>query len=203
MPDGLVVGEDPEFDAKWFRRTDERYHARHPADDRQVPGSLPGEPMIEVLSVASEALSAGQDRWARRCGRRPAAGSRCLRGVDADAGAGLSGRHGRGGRAARWSRKSAISSAGSARLIAGRVQGLDLIVVDAPHLYDRPGNPYVEADGTDLAGQLAALRGAELRRRTRSVLGRIDGRLRPAGGACARLAGRPGRRPTSNTARRR
>ena len=23
VPDGLVVGEDPEFDAKWFRRTDE------------------------------------------------------------------------------------------------------------------------------------------------------------------------------------
>src|SRR5690606_41484964 len=23
VPEGLVVGEDPEFDAKWFRRTDE------------------------------------------------------------------------------------------------------------------------------------------------------------------------------------
>ena len=23
IPEGLVVGEDPEFDAKWFRRTDE------------------------------------------------------------------------------------------------------------------------------------------------------------------------------------
>ena len=23
IPDGLVIGEDPEFDAKWFRRTEE------------------------------------------------------------------------------------------------------------------------------------------------------------------------------------
>ncbi|HEY4202693.1 MAG TPA: glycogen synthase GlgA [Devosiaceae bacterium] len=38
---------------------------------------------------------------------------------------------------------------GPARLIAGRVEGLDLIVLDAPHLYDRPGNPYVGPDGAD------------------------------------------------------
>ena len=38
---------------------------------------------------------------------------------------------------------------GPARLIAGRVEGLDLIVIDAPHLYDRPGNPYVGPDGSD------------------------------------------------------
>jgi starch synthase len=38
---------------------------------------------------------------------------------------------------------------GPARLLAGRVSGLDLIVLDAPHLYDRPGNPYVGPDGKD------------------------------------------------------
>ncbi|HEY0855268.1 MAG TPA: glycogen synthase GlgA, partial [Devosia sp.] len=38
---------------------------------------------------------------------------------------------------------------GFGRLLAGRVQGLDLIVVDAPHLYDRPGNPYLGPDGKD------------------------------------------------------
>ncbi len=38
---------------------------------------------------------------------------------------------------------------GFGRLLAGRAQGLDLIVVDAPHLYDRPGNPYLGADGKD------------------------------------------------------
>lgn len=37
----------------------------------------------------------------------------------------------------------------SARLIAGRVAGLDLIVLDAPALYDRPGNPYVGPEGRD------------------------------------------------------
>ena len=36
-----------------------------------------------------------------------------------------------------------------AKLIAGRVAGLDLIVIDAPALYDRPGNPYVGPEGRD------------------------------------------------------
>ncbi|MEJ1157482.1 glycogen synthase GlgA [Prosthecomicrobium sp. N25] len=38
---------------------------------------------------------------------------------------------------------------GPARLVAGTAAGLDLLVLDAPHLYDRPGNPYVGADGRD------------------------------------------------------
>ena len=38
---------------------------------------------------------------------------------------------------------------GKAHVRAGRVAGLDLIVVDAPHLYDRPGNIYLGPDGTD------------------------------------------------------
>jgi starch synthase len=38
---------------------------------------------------------------------------------------------------------------GPARLLAGRTAGLDLIVLDAPHLYDRPGNPYLDPDGVD------------------------------------------------------
>ncbi len=36
-----------------------------------------------------------------------------------------------------------------ARLIAGRAEGLDLIVLDAPALYDRPGNPYMGPEGWD------------------------------------------------------
>lgn len=36
-----------------------------------------------------------------------------------------------------------------ARLIAARVEGLDVIVIDAPVLYDRPGNPYLSPDGWD------------------------------------------------------
>lgn len=38
---------------------------------------------------------------------------------------------------------------GPARLIAARAKGLDLLVLDAPHLYGRPGNPYLGPDGTD------------------------------------------------------
>jgi starch synthase len=36
-----------------------------------------------------------------------------------------------------------------ARLLKGQAKGLDLLVLDAPHLYDRPGNPYVDAEGRD------------------------------------------------------
>jgi starch synthase len=38
---------------------------------------------------------------------------------------------------------------GPARLLAGPRDGLDLFVLDAPHLYARPGNPYVTPDGVD------------------------------------------------------
>jgi starch synthase len=38
---------------------------------------------------------------------------------------------------------------GAARLLWGKARGLDLFVLDAPHLYDRPGNPYLGPDGKD------------------------------------------------------
>jgi starch synthase len=38
---------------------------------------------------------------------------------------------------------------GPATLVGGRAAGLDLLVIDAPHLYDRPGNPYLGPDGLD------------------------------------------------------
>ena len=38
---------------------------------------------------------------------------------------------------------------GPAKLIASRSSALDLFVLDAPHLYARPGNPYVGPDGKD------------------------------------------------------
>ncbi|RME66359.1 MAG: glycogen synthase GlgA [Alphaproteobacteria bacterium] len=38
---------------------------------------------------------------------------------------------------------------GPASLVAANVESLDLLVLDAPHLYARPGNPYVDADGQD------------------------------------------------------
>ncbi len=38
---------------------------------------------------------------------------------------------------------------GSSRLLAAKAQNLNLFVLDAPHLYARPGNPYVGPDGMD------------------------------------------------------
>ena len=38
---------------------------------------------------------------------------------------------------------------GKARLLKGKAKGLNLIAIDAPHLYDRPGNPYLGPDGKD------------------------------------------------------
>lgn len=38
---------------------------------------------------------------------------------------------------------------GEARLLRGQAAGLRLLAVDAPHLYARPGNPYVGPDGRD------------------------------------------------------
>ena len=38
---------------------------------------------------------------------------------------------------------------GEMRILAARARGLAVFVLDAPHLYDRPGNPYSAADGKD------------------------------------------------------
>jgi starch synthase len=49
---------------------------------------------------------------------------------------------------------------GPARLVAGRSAGLDLIALDAPHLFERPGSPYADAQGRewlDNAQRFAAL----------------------------------------------
>ncbi|MGO9768891.1 MAG: glycogen synthase GlgA [Roseiarcus sp.] len=59
---------------------------------------------------------------------------------------------------------------GPARVLAARAAGLDLFVLDAPHLYDRPGNPYLGPDGldwSDNAHRFAALArvGADIAKR--------------------------------------
>ena len=38
---------------------------------------------------------------------------------------------------------------GPARVLSAKAHGLDLLVLDAPHLFNRPGNPYLGADGKD------------------------------------------------------
>ena len=38
---------------------------------------------------------------------------------------------------------------GKARILAGQAHGLDFLAVEAPHLFERPGNPYLGPDGKD------------------------------------------------------
>ena len=38
---------------------------------------------------------------------------------------------------------------GPGRVLAGQAAGLDLLVIDGPHLFARPGNPYLGPDGRD------------------------------------------------------
>ncbi|MDJ1006899.1 MAG: glycogen synthase GlgA [Paracoccaceae bacterium] len=38
---------------------------------------------------------------------------------------------------------------GKARVLSGKASGLDILALDAPHLYDRPGTPYLDAGGID------------------------------------------------------
>jgi starch synthase len=38
---------------------------------------------------------------------------------------------------------------GPARIVAARAAGLEVLALDAPRLFDRPGNPYLGADGKD------------------------------------------------------
>jgi len=38
---------------------------------------------------------------------------------------------------------------GAAQVLAGQVAGLDLLVLDASHLFDRPGTPYLNDVGAD------------------------------------------------------
>ena len=38
---------------------------------------------------------------------------------------------------------------GPARILSGTTGSLDLLVLDAPHLYARPGNPYLDSNGED------------------------------------------------------
>ena len=70
---------------------------------------------------------------------------------------------------ARAARRRCISFAdlfgGPARLLAAEAAGLDLLVIDAPHLYGARRQSLRRPDRPRLAGQRPALRGARARRR--------------------------------------
>ena len=90
---------------------------------------------------------------------------------------------------------------GPARLLAARREALALLLLDAPHLYDRPGGPYIGPDGADWPDN--ALRFAALSLAAAEVARDGAGRLRfdllhahdwQAGLAGAYLRHAPGRR---------
>jgi starch synthase len=63
---------------------------------------------------------------------------------------------------------------GHGRVLAAEVEGLDLLVLDAPHLYERPVNPYLGPDGKDWPDN--AVRFAALARVAADIgLGALDG----------------------------
>ena len=100
---------------------------------------------------------------------------------------GLSRRHGEARQRRMWRTNIPTSSAAPARVLAGRAAGLDLFVLDAPHLFDRPGNPYLGPDGRDWPDN--AIRFAALARVGADIgFGVIPG-LRARSRACPRLAG--------------
>lgn len=61
---------------------------------------------------------------------------------------------------------------GPARLLSAKAKGLDLLILDAPHLYDRAGGPYADARGRDFTDN--AIRFAALSKAAGDVgLGRV------------------------------
>ena len=143
-----------------------------------------------MLSVASEVYPLDKDRRSRRCRRSAAFGARRQR----------RGRCVRSFRAIPTVLEKIGGSnvvhnfsdlfGGPARLLAAATAGLDLLVLDAPHLYGRAGNPYVDRTGRDWPDNaqrfaalaraaadigLGALRAIARRSSTRTI-GRLDSR---------------------------
>jgi starch synthase len=75
---------------------------------------------------------------------------------------------------------------GPARLLRGQSAGLDLLVVEAAHLYGRPGNPYTRPDGSDWPDNAARFAGLA---RMAALAGRGSAGLGSAGLGAAGLGG--------------
>ena len=144
IPDGLVVGEDPGARRQAVPPHRKRRHPDHPADDRQARAMSE----LKVLSVASEIFplvkTGGSPTSPARCpARSPREGvemSTLVPGYPAVM-AKLAD--------AATAHEYADLFGGPARVLAGKAAGLDLFALDAPHLFDRPGNPYLGPDGLD------------------------------------------------------
>ena len=144
IPEGLVVGEDPGTRCQTLPSDRARHQPYHPTHDRKARRMT----ALRLLSVASEiypliktggladvtgALPAALAARGR-CGPHPdpRLSVRCRQAWHGGAG-----------------RTFPDLFGGTARILAGTAAGLDLFVLDAPHLYDRPGDPYRGPDGRD------------------------------------------------------
>lgn len=153
VPEGLVVGEDPEEDARWFRRSPAASRSsRRPCSTAAPPrwhSSMASSRRRRVLSVASEcapfiktggladvvgALPGALDPlgWSSRV-LMPAYPA-VLEKV---------------GRSRRLWRDPDLFG-GPAVVRAATIDGVSVLLLDAPHLFDRPGGPYI-VDGHDHA----------------------------------------------------
>ena len=163
---------------------------------------------LTALSVASEIYPLIKTGGlADVTGALPAA-LQAARHRDAHAGAGLSGGAGADRGPAAGARFADLFG-GPARLLAARSDELDLLVLDAPHLYARPGNPYVGADGKDWPDNAFRFaRAGAGRRRDRAGAGAgfrpdmcmpMTGRPGWCRPICTTAAGRAGRRSSPST----
>ena len=145
IPEGLVVGEDPLADAKRFRRTEQGVCLITQPMLDQLERMTP----LNVLAVVSEIFplikTGGLADVAGALPGALAAEGVTVRSRDPglSAGAGRAGWRRRG--RARWTICSVARHASWPRKAAG----LDLFVIDAPHLYARDGDPYRGPDGSD------------------------------------------------------
>ncbi len=145
IPEGLVVGEDPAFDGKRFRTTENGITLITQSMIDRLGDMTP----IRVLAVASEVYPIVKTGGlADVVGALPAA----LKEHDVATRTLVPGY------------PAVLNALGSRRNVAALagilrrsdpparwrpIAGLDLYALDAPHLYARPGNPYVGPDGRD------------------------------------------------------
>ena len=166
IPEGLVVGEDPQLDAERFRRTEQGICLITQDDARPIEVMRP----LDVLAVVSEIFPLIKTGGlADVAGALP--GALAAEGVVVrslvpgyPAGTGRPGRR----RGCRQPGRS-VRRRGARRCGAVR-SGLDLFVIDAPHLFLRDGDPYRGPDGRDWPDN--AFRFAALVTRRRCCSGR-------------------------------
>ena len=104
---------------------------------------------VTVLAVASEIFPLIKTGGPGRRGGRAAAGAGGGGRPDHHPGPRLSRGAARPDRSRRRCTDSRTCSAARRGCCAERAAGLDLLAIDAPHLYARPGGPYIGPDGRD------------------------------------------------------